>query len=381
MPGKGRRSNGEGTVRERPNGTFEMRITALDATGRKHRISVYGRSKREVMQKAKALQVQEAAGQLAAPNQYTVETFLDAWLDHHRPKLKEKTAHSYEYLIDDHIIPRLGHLRLTGLTPLHVEQMQEAMLTKGLSPRTTAYCRAILRRALQQAVRWGLVARNVAQDVEPPRQAPRRLEVWTPEEARRFLEVAEPHKLYPLFYLALITGLRRGELLGLRWQDVDLASGRIDIVQNLVMVGNKPVLQTPKTAHSARTIYIGPDAAGVLVRQREQQAAWQEKAGNGWLNSGLIFTGEDGGPLGTTAVNKPWKALKEQAGVTSIRFHDLRHTYASLAMLRGLQPKTISERLGHSNVAFTLHTYAHVYDQQRKAAALDLDNLLDGVGS
>ncbi|MBZ9752769.1 site-specific integrase [Deinococcus sp. HMF7604] len=371
-----RKSNGEGSLRLRPDGKWELRATLEDATGQKRRISLYGSTRKEVTAKRDALKSDEAAGVLAAPNRHTLETYLTAWLDHVQQELKPTSHQSYKYLVDQHLVPRIGQVQLLKLAPLHVEGLMSGMLRDGLSPRTAGYARAVLRRALQQALRWGLVGRNVAQNVAPPRKTQQEMQAWTPEQAAKFLETAQGDALHPLFYLALMTGLRRGELLGLRWQDVDEAEGKLHIRQNLVIVNHRPQFIDPKTARSRRSVHVAAETMAVLGHQRGHVVAMKGKAGARWEDHDLVFPSSVGTPLGTYTLNRTWWGLIKQAELPRIRFHDLRHTYASLALAQKISPKVVSERLGHANVAFTLQTYAHVYEEEHRAAALDSSQLL-----
>lgn len=366
-----RKSNGEGTIRQRPDGRWELRATLEDATGKKQRISIYGATRKEVTTKRDALKNEEAAGILAAPNRHTVDTYLTAWLDHVQQDLKPTSHQSYKYIVDAHIIPRLGHVQLLKLAPLHVEGMITGMLRDGLSARTASYARAVLRRALQQALRWGLVGRNVAQNVAPPRKEHQEMHAWTPEQAAAFLQHARPNPLYAVFYLALMTGMRRGELLGLRWQDIDERDHKLHIRQNLVVVNNKPQFIEPKTARSKRTVHVAEETIRALQDHRAHVHNLRAKAKARWQEHDLVFPSSIGTPLGTYTLNRTWWALIASAKLPRIRFHDLRHTYASLALAQKISPKVVSERLGHANVAFTLQTYAHVYEEEHRAAALD----------
>ncbi|MFC4636951.1 site-specific integrase [Deinococcus hohokamensis] len=352
-----------------------MRATLEDATGKKRRISIYGRTRKDVVAKHAAMKAEESAGILAAPNRHTMETYLTAWLEHVQQELKPTSHQSYKYLVDKHLVPRIGEVQLLKLAPLHVEGMVTSMLRDGLSPRTAGYARAVLRRALQQALRWGLVGRNVAQNVAPPRKEHHEMQAWTPEQAVKFLDVARADDLYPVFYLALMTGMRRGELLGLRWQDVDEKDNKLYIRQNLVIVGNRPQFIEPKTARSKRNLHVAPETIRILQEHRSHVEAMRLKARDRWQEFDLVFPSSVGTPLGTYTLNRTWWGLIEKAELPRIRFHDLRHTYASLALAQKISPKVVSERLGHANVAFTLQTYAHVYEEEHRAAALDSTQL------
>lgn len=373
---EGRVSNGEGSVRKRSDGTFEIRVSAEDALGRKKRISLYGKTRKEVIAKRDALKLEEAAGTLASANRHTMTTFLAAWLGHIENEVKPTTLQSYRYLVETHIVPRIGEVPLQKLTPLHVQGLINAMQQDNLSARTTSYARAVLRRALGMALRWGLVGRNVALNVEGPKKESREMSVWTPEQAAHFLDVVrtESAQYYPLFYLAITTGMRRGELLGLRWQDVDWQKQTLNIRQNVVVVNNRNVIVTPKTAKSRRALFISAEALKVLEQQQQRTIKLREQAAH-WAEHDLVFPSSVGTPLGSYTLNRMWWRLQEVAELPRIRFHDLRHTYASLALAKKVALKVVSERLGHSNVAFTLQTYAHVYEEEHRAAALDAEQL------
>lgn len=371
-----RKSNGEGNIRLRPDGRWELRTVFEDALGRKKRLSIYGATRKEVVAKRDAMKTEEAAGTLASPNRQTLDAYLTFWLDHIKAEVKPTTHQSYTYLVDSHITPRLGHVLLQKLVPLHVEGLMSDMQADGLSARTASYARAVLRRSLQQALRWGLVGRNVAQNVEPPRKQAKEMLAWTPEQAATFLDHMKDHDLYALFYLALMTGMRRGELLGLRWQDVDAQEGKLHIRQNLVIVDHRPQFIDPKTTKSRRSVHVARETIEVLQRHRSKVVGMREKAKARWQEHDLVFPSSVGTPLGTYTLNNTWWQAQEAAKLPRIRFHDLRHTYASLALAQKISPKVVSERLGHANVAFTLQTYAHVYEEEHRAAALSAGDLL-----
>ncbi|RJF69063.1 site-specific integrase [Deinococcus cavernae] len=235
--------------------------------------------------------------------------------------------------------------------------------------------RTILHRALTQAQQWGLVIRNVAENVKPPRSAPSTRQVWEPHEARTFLASIKGHPLEALFLLALTTGMRRGELLGLRWQDVDEARSQVHIRQNIVTAAGKLTTTTPKSRRSVRAVPIPPDTLAALQAHREAQQATREKAGDNWADLDLIFTNHHGTSVGMN-LTRVWYELRDAAGVKRIRFHDLRHTYASVAASRKqVSAQVISERLGHFSVAFTLQTYVHLFDEERRRAVHTTENL------
>jgi len=271
------------------------------------------------------------------------------------------------------------------------------MLTRyvkaGKSPAWAAYNLRVLKMALKQAMRWDMVPRNVAEAIKAPRQVQRQMSVWTPQEAEKFLKSAEPHRLYAAFYTALMTGMRRGELLGLQWADLDLDRSRLHVRHNLIEVRVDAVqekqhagkarvsaievhLATPKTAGSQRTILLSPGTVSELRAHRERQETERQTAGSAWAGEDFVFASPLGGHTDPRTFYGWYLALLQASGVRRIRFHDLRHTAASLMILRGIPPKTVSERLGHADVAFTLRVYTHLYDGQKEEAAFDLADLI-----
>jgi integrase len=233
-------------------------------------------------------------------------------------------------------------------------------------------------------VKWGKLPRNVAEAATPPSLITQKMKVWTPKDAVRFLEFTALDRLRAAWYLALFAGLRRAELLGLRWQDVDLEKAEVTINQGMVEVktkGSKSHLEfsAPKTLASKRTIAITADTVGVLQEHFEQQNKEREQCGDHWQETGLVLTSSLGTPVNPANLARSYKRLIRLAGVPDIRLHDLRHTSASLAVARGDNPKVVSERLGHTNVAFTLNTYVKTFANQRREAALGMADLFPRV--
>ncbi|MFC4452353.1 site-specific integrase [Deinococcus sonorensis] len=227
--------------------------------------------------------------------------------------------------------------------------------------------------ALKQAVLWGVLPSNPASLVRAPRTRPREMQVWTPEEARHFLEVARSDRLYPLFCLALSTGMRKGELLALAWEDVDLDRARLTVRHTFIRnIDGEWVLGAPKTRAGHRTIPLGEDVVQVLRNHLGEEERWFGPRGKGQP----VFTRSSGSRLDPSNVARIFHRLSREAGLPRIRVHDLRHTAASLLIRQGVSPKVVSDRLGHADVSFTLSVYTHLYDDQRQQAALPLSQLL-----
>ncbi len=281
--------------------------------------------------------------------------------------------------------PMIGSHQLVKLTPQHVQAMMNAMLTTGgkkgtgVSPRTVQYTRAVLRRALGQALKWGLVSRNVATLVDPPRVERHEMRAFDPAEAQRFLDGVRGDRLEALYTVALSLGLRQGEALGLRWQDVDLDTGTLRVAVTLQRLNRqKPCLAEPKTRQSRRTLPIPSPLATQLRAHRKRQLEDRLLAGERWNGDdwNLVFANRVGGPLDPTHVVKAFKQHLTRAGLPDIRFHDLRHSCASLLVAQGTHPREVMEILGHSTITLTMNTYSHVMPQAKRTAIDALSGVL-----
>lgn len=395
-----KRANGEGTISKRvKNGkTVGWRgavSLGYDAEGKPLRRTVSGKTQEEVREKMAAVLAAQHTGMLADAGGITVAAYFERWLEaKERDEVKPNTLRSYEDTARLYLLPRLGRKKLEKLTPLDVEGVLTALRKDGKSPQIMSYSLRVLKMALRQAVRWQMVPRNVAEAIKAPKITRPELHVWTPEEVAAFLDASQTHRLHAAFYLALMTGMRRGELLGLQWDDIDWERSRLKVRHNLVEVRSKAeegkvhagkptvssidlVLQTPKTAGSSRTIVLSPGTLSKLREHRERQQAERVKAAEAWqkpTNGGYVFATEIGTATDPRNFYRWFNNIREEAGVPQIRFHDLRHTAASLMIRRGIPPKTVSERLGHADVGFTLRTYTHLYDEQREEAAFDISD-------
>lgn len=395
-----KRANGEGTISKRiKNGKAVGWRGAIslgyDLQGKPIRKTVSGKTQEEVREKMAALLAAQHTGTLADAENLTVAAFLDRWIEaKERDGVKPNTLRSYRDTARLYLKPQLGRKKLEKLTPLDVEATLTALRRDGKSPQIMSYALRVLKMALRQAVRWQMVPRNVADAIKAPKTARHELQVWTPEQVAAFLDTSQTHRLHAAFYLALMTGMRRGELLGLQWDDIDWERSRLKVRHNLVEVrseakpgkmhAGKPavssvelVLQTPKTAGSKRTIVLSAGTLSKLQEHRKRQEAEQSAAAEAWQaqpGSGFVFASEIGTPTDPRNFYRWFAQVLEEAQVPRIRFHDLRHTAASLMIRRGIPPKTVSERLGHADVGFTLRTYTHLYDEQREEAAFDISD-------
>jgi len=368
-----KRANGEGTIYRRKDGRWAAAVS-LERGRRKHFL---GRTREEVARKL-AVALKACQDGLPLPNErQTVAQFLVDWLQTARPSLRPRTWHRYEQYIRLHAIPHVGKVGLGRLTPHHLQRLYADRLEAGLSPTTVRHLHTVLHCALGRAARWGLVARNVAELVTPPRAAPHEMMTLTPEQARVFLEAAAGERCEALYVLALTAGLRQGEILALRWRDVNLDADSVQVKGTLQRTPGGFTIAEPKTAQSRRQVTLTAAAANALRRHRSAQAEERLRLGAVWEDNDLVFANEIGRPIeaGNLLRRSFWPLLK-RAGLPRIRFHDLRHTAATLMLGQGVHPKVVAEMLGHSQISVTLDLYSHVTPTMQQQAAQAMDALL-----
>jgi integrase len=337
---------------------------------------VSGRTRAEAVRKLDELKRETADGGYATGE--TVAHYLTRWAEAIRPTVRPSTAREYARHCEQYWIPAIGTLPLTRLQPAHVERVMAEMLARGLSPRTVRYARTTLRKALGDAVRDGMLIRNAAALSRPPRQERRELRPLTTAEVRRLLDATADHRFGPLYALLVGSGLRIGEALGLSWSDIDLDAGSLVVRRSLQRdTGNGYTFGEPKTRQSRRTVMLPNLALDALARQRERQDAaraalepseWQDTRGG-------VFVDPVGRPLSPTVVSADFREAADALGL-AVRLHDLRHSFASLALAGGVPLKTVSEALGHSSISTTADVYSHLSAEQRKETASALDRAL-----
>ncbi|MBA2319087.1 MAG: site-specific integrase [Euzebyales bacterium] len=321
------------------------------------------------------------------------EFLADRWLPAMRPpRLEATTWVEYRRKVANQVVPRLGHIKLQKLNPLHLNSLYADLLESGrmngrggLSAKTVREMHVILHKALGDAVRWGLLARNVALLADPPshrmasaaRQATMR--TWTAEQLLAFLEHVRHDRLSAVWMLAASSGMRRSELGGVRWRDILFDAGRLAVRQRLASVDGKPQLSVPKSPRGRRTIDLDRRTLDALKLHREQQLEERAAWGGGWHDLDLVVTREDGHWIHPDWITELFRRHGRDAGLPHIRLHDLRHTHATLLLEAGANPKVVSERLGHHSVAFTLDTYAHVLPGMQAEAAQSFSDLVFGI--
>jgi integrase len=366
-----RRGRGEGTVYRRGDGRWEA---ALGVGGRRQRY--VGPSQRDVRTKLVAARRALEQGIVVSGSSQRVDEYLRQWLDDSvRPSVRWTTHRAYS-LCMRRLSPLVGHLRLTALTPQAVQAAYAALLHQGLSRRSVEQTHTVLHRALRQAVLWGLMFRNPTEAVTVPRPSRREMQTLTEEEVGRLFQASRGHRLHALWVLLVTTGLRLGEALGLRWADIDVASGRLVVNRALQrQPGVGYAFVEPKTARSRRTVYLAPGTLGALADHRRRQVEEQLAAGPEWNNTSLVFTTPMGRPIDGTWASKWFHRALDQAGLARIRIHDLRHTAATHLLRRGVHPKVVQELLGHSTISLTLDTYSHVAPTLHAEVASHMETL------
>ena len=306
--------------------------------------------------------------------------WLETWLSHKAGEVRVSTLEGYRQIVQNHLLPTLGGERLDRLQPRHVDGLHKTLQAKGLSHRMVEYAHVLLHGALDYAVRLERLPRNVAALVKLPRKLESKERLyWSIEEGTRFLQHLERtnHRLYAFFYTALSTGMRRGELCGLRWSDLNPEGGSLRVGNAVIEVKGGKQFAEPKTPASKRTVVLSSKTVKVLEAQKARLEQEKEVlAGHPkldkWIEEDLVFPNARGRALDSSTLSHTFRKLCGEAGVRPIRIHDLRHTHASLLAFHGVPAKVISDRLGHTNVGFTLRVYTHLYDAQRKEGALEL---------
>jgi integrase len=386
-----RRGNGEGSITKRKSdGRWQGYVTVgYDVeTGKPKKKYFYGKTRKEVQE-----QVNEALGKVRTgtyrePSKLTMAEWLTTWLnDYMKPSLRPTTWENYEIQVMRHILPALGHLRLSQLQTSNLQKLYNDKLSNGgrldgkeggLSPRSVRYIHTLIHAALEQAKKEGMITINVADAVKLPHDQKKEIQCLDTEGVKKFLTAARDTKHFPAYFLALNTGLRRGELLGLRWKDVDLKAGSITVNQGLVRTKQGLVFQEPKTKLSNRTIGVSPQVVIALKDHKKRQNEERLAAGTAYNKEhDLVFCNELGDPICPRGFTRHFERLLKKSGLEGkVTFHGLRHTFATLSLQEGAAARTVQEALGHHKAAFTLDVYSSVTDKMKKEATDKIGNLL-----
>lgn len=375
---KSRRDNGSGSIRKRADGTWEARYTVGrdPGTGKPIVKSIYGKRQKDVREKLRAAVAAIDAGDYFEPPKLTVGQWLDTWLTEYCGGVKPATLVSYKGHVERYIKPSLGAVKLNSLTAIHIQRLLNrastgALGSKELSPKTVKNLHGVLHRALSQAVRVGLLRSNPADAVELPRIERREIKPLEGQQLKDFLTAIQGHRFELIYKVDLFTGMRRGEILGLTWDCVDMQSGILTINKQLTQDRETRWFSLAATKNDkVRTIQAPPSVLALLREQRRRQAEWQLQAGPAWSNPwNLVFTTRLGANLDGRVVYGAFKKVAAAIGCPDARFHDLRHTYAVTAIHNGDDVKTVQGNLGHATASFTLDIYGHVTQQMRQDSA------------
>ncbi len=379
-----KRGNGEGSIYEFVrNGKkvgYRGAYTVHAAKGPARRY-VSGKTREEVRHKLTKAMADRDGGRVFDAGSLTVGEYLDRWLtDCVKGTVRESTYERYQYVVEPHIKPALGRIKLKSLNPTHVRGFYREKRDAGLAPATVHKMHVVLHKALAQAVADDLIPRNVTDAVKVPRTDREEIRPLTAEEANRLLKAARfpDERLETLYVLAIHTGLRQGELLALKWDDLDLEGGTLRVRRTLTYAGGKHSLAEPKTKKSRRVVRLTTMAVASLRDHLARQMAEMDRLGSLYVPGGLVFANETGGIINPSNLrNRSFARLLKSAGLPeTTRFHDLRHTCATLLLSKNVNPKIVSEMLGHANIAITLDTYSHVLPDMQEKAARALEEAL-----
>jgi integrase len=374
-----RRGPNEGSIHERWDGRWAGSVQIGYQDGKRIRKHVMGHSRAEVRDKMAALMRAHEKKRPIPDQREKVGPFLRRWLDEvAKPTLRASTYKSYDDLLVAHLIPGLGKIALAKLTPAEVQAFLNRKLVGGLSPRRVQYLHAVLRRALVTAEKWGMVSRNVAKLVDPPRVPKHEISPLTPEQARHLIEASAKDRHLALYVTALGTGLRQGELLGLTWEDVDLDAARLRVRHSLANVEGHLTLLEPKTERSRRTVLLADSVVTALRAHRTRQRMERLVSGSRWSDSGHVFTTLHGTPYHAATITRAFQAALTRAGLPACRFHDLRHAAATFLLAQGMTLEDVKNLLGHSSITLTSNTYGHVLEQRQRQVARAMDAVLGG---
>jgi integrase len=388
-----RRGHNEGTICKRPDGRWVALLNlGIQANGKIRRKAYYGETRKEAWDKLSEGREKLKKGIAPVIGRQSLAKFLETWLtDCIKPNVRPATWVSYNQQIRVHITPALGHIELTKLTP---QQLQRYMNEKaqpvtqpgkadkpGLSAKTIRYDRSILVMALKQAHRWGMVARNVATMVDGPKAKRFYVTAIDQKQAAQLLDTLKGERLGAFFTVALALGLRRGETLGLRWQDVDLDKNALRVRYQItaLRVGGELTLTELKTEESRRELPIPASLAVALRERRRQQLEERMAAADKWIDRGLVFTNPQGGPIDPRTVKRHLDRILKDAGMPHCRVHDLRHFSGSLLLALGVDLKTVSMILGHADIRTTANIYVDVLPSLKQDAIGALDRMLTGA--
>ena len=373
------------TKRAKDSYTIVINLGTHPQTGKRRQqwVTVKG-TKKDAERRLSELLNQLDSGTFVKPGKITVGEYLQQWLaDYAELNCSPKTIESYRQLINSHLIPELGNIKLVELEARHLQPMYTKKKDSGLSARTIRYLYNLMSQVLDYAMKQGILSRNVAQNTEPPRIEHKELNTIRPEQINTFLEAAKQTPHYALFYLLLHTGLRRGEALALKWKHVDMGlaslgiQAYLSVTQSLGKVNGKTYVKEPKTGAGKRRVALSPSSILVLRQHKAEQQRLFSSLGNTLTEDDCIFCHYDRTPLDPSTVSHAFGGVLRQAGLPPMPLHGLRHSHATLLLQAGTHPRVVMERLGHSSIRVTLDTYSHVVGGLQELAAQKFDDFIE----
>jgi len=376
-----------GSIIKRSKNSYRIAISlgkGIDGKYHQHFETVKGNKKAADKRLSELLSTLDN-GMFIKPGKQTLGDYLRMWLkDYCRQNIAPHSTQTYEFFVERHIIPAIGFIPLTDLRPQHLAHLYAEKLSSGrrdgkggLGLRSVRYIHTSLHKALSSALKMGLIARNPADSVEAPKQNHHEMQTMSETDMHIFLEMAKSTPYYALFYTALFTGLRRSEVLALRWSDVDLLLCQLSVTRTIHQLHTREIFYgRPKTGKGKRLVSLSPSNTIVLREQREAQEQQRQSLGIKISDNDLVFCKYDGKPFLPDSITQAWRKLAHRCGLQGIRLHDARHTHASLMLKQGVHPKIVQERLGHTSISITLDTYSHVVQGLQQAAANGFDNIV-----
>ena len=373
----GKRGNNEGCIYRRKDGRWCAQVSL---NGK--RITKYAKTQHECRDWVKQTLDKIEHGLTFEGAQLSLERYMQSWLSGKELSRRSSTVRNYRRYTDLYILPALGKLRLQAIVPAHIRQLYLRLQVEGKGARTIQLVHVTLRCAFAQAVKEGLIGYNPLEAVERPKVETKQFQIFTEEQARKFMMTAKGHPYEALFYLALTTGMRKGEILGLKWSDVDWEKSMLRVERQLQPVSfNGGALAPTKTKSGRRQIKLGKGLLAMLELHRQRQETQKLLAGDRWKENGMIFTTSIGTYIDQTKVSREFKRILREADLPDIRFHDLRHTSLSFLLDRGTPVNTVQNRAGHSKASITTDIYGHSMAHSQDEAAEDIEEIVKPLTS
>lgn len=370
MARKRARGQNEGSIFQRKDGRWVGQLSLGWKNGRRERTYFYGNTASSVQDQMTAAKEKRRRGIPVKDDSRTVARLLDDWLASIKSSVRTRTYEKYQDTVRIHLKPSVGRLKIEKLMPQDVQKLLDEKLAGGLHPRTVQSVKQVLSYALNEAVRWQLLSRNVAMLVKGPKIPQREMNVWNEEQARKFLETCTGKPLDALYTVALFTGLRRGEILALRWSDLELDAGMLMVRRNMQRTRSRGIVfEEPKTKKGRRSINLAPPVIAALRAHRKRQLETRLACGPEWKDQDLVFCTGLGTPLDPRTLALDYERMIEKSKLPRITFHSLRHTFATIGLTKNVNPKVMADMLGHSKVSVTLDVYSHALPNLQAEAA------------